>query len=456
MAPEIQPVLDPADHALMLTPDQLRNQNSKNVNVSFLRKTQYMTSQNARANDAFIRPNTRTSKPTRRSSVPEPQISRDDPINIKRHVQKGFDVANPESASAQSLSAIPSAELSAWRTPTHPDNPRLKPVSYYPILPDLDSSTDADGYISLKFDKPPLGALPNHGGRDSRIDISLLHGVKDAAQEAAWSKKKRAYDENPELYANPGQQPYQWHFCVPRRPGVDVVAAVKRKLNVMDPDRDDDRGYEGLYTPGEPRPGADVGFDYVKERSFGAVSTETPNVQFDTLRFMAISLFDSETAGEYSRLGDETTAIDKAAYYYPILQKMRIKGDREKVRKGRDAGEAGEKFSHIKLTIRDPDVEEKFVRGQFRAENDDGFQEEYAKITQLYKDSGYQIEDEEDDEEYDGDDDRTTRTGQERDTEGRRPAISVAGEDVEMSDPPGEELALTGTNGFAEHGMEDS
>jgi hypothetical protein len=451
MAPEIQPVLDPADHALMLTPDQLRNQNSKNVNVSFLRKTQYMTSQNARANDAFIRPNTRTSKPTRRSSVAEPQIARDDPINIKRQIQRGFDTANPDTAAPQSLSTIPSAELSAWRTPIHPDNPRLKPVSYYPILPDLDSSTDADGYISIKFDKPPLPALPNHGGRDSRIDVALLHGEADASQEAAWSKKKKAYDEHPDLYENPGPQPYQWDFCVPRRPGADVVAAVKRKFDVLSPDRDDDKEYEGLYVPGEPNPYADVGIDYIKERSFGAVSTETPNVEFETLRFMAISLFDSETAGEYSRLGEGATGVDKAAYYYPIIQKMRVRPDREKIRaRGRDTGDADEKFNYIKLTVRDPDIAEKFVRAQFRNDIDDGFHDEFEKIKQLYNESGYQLDDGENDAEHDGDDDDRTTSRRERAVLTQRSATSATGGDVEMSDPPTEE-----PNGFADHNMDD-
>jgi RNA polymerase II-associated factor 1 len=322
-------------------------------------------------------------------------------------------------------------------------------------LPDLESSTDLDGYISIKFDKPPIPALPNHGGRDSRVDVALLHGEADATQEAAWSKKKRAYDENPEVYENPGPQPYQWDFCVPRRPGAEVVAAVKRKLNIMNLDRDDDRGYEGLYVPGEPNPQADVGIDYVKERTFGAVSTETPNVQFETLRFMAVSLFDSESAGQYSRLGGESDAIDRAAYYYPIIQKMRIRADREKIRKNRNAGEAGEKWNYIKLRVRDPNIEEKFVRGQFRADIDDGFQQEYEAITQLYKESGYHLDDEEDDQEYDGDEDRTTKIRQERDGGARRTAVSMVGEeDVEMSDPPPAGSAQIGTNGFADHDME--
>lgn len=455
MAPEIQPVLDPADHALMLTPDQLRNQNSKNVNVSFLRKTQYMTSQNARANDAFIRPNIRTSKPTRRSSINEPQIARDDPVNIKRHVQKGFDIANPDTATPQSLSAVNPAELSAWRTPTHPDNPRLKPVSFYPILPDLDSSTDANGYISIKFEKPPLPALPNHGGRDARIDVALLHGEADASQEAAWSKKKRAYDENPELYENPGDQPYIWDFSVPRRPGADVVAAVKRKFDIMNPDRDDDSGYEGLYVLGEPRPGADIGIDYVKERSFGAVSTERPNLEFETLRFMAISLFDSESAGQNSRLANEDTAVDKAAYYYPIIQRMRIRADRERIRsRGRNSDEADQKWNYLKLTVQDPDLEQQAVRAQFRDEVDDSFHEEYEQIVQTAKESGVRFDDEEDDDaEYNGDDGRMTSKHDGDAITQRRSAARQ--EDVEMSDPPADQPARAGTNGFANHSMED-
>src|SRR5271154_2577631 len=132
MAPEIQPVLDPADHALMLTPDQLRNQNSKNLNVSFLRKTQYMSAQNARANDGFIQSKSRTSRiPSKSASTTDPQIlPRDDPINIKRHVLKGFDIAYPETATRTppNLTSQPTAaELTAWRTPTHPDNSALAP-----------------------------------------------------------------------------------------------------------------------------------------------------------------------------------------------------------------------------------------------------------------------------------------------------------------------------------------
>jgi len=139
---------------------------------------------------------------------------------------------------------------------------------------------------------------------------------------------------------------------------------------------------------------------------------------------------------------------------------MRIRPDREKIQKGRTADDAATvPWSDIKLRVRDPEIEEVFVRSQFRAELDDGFQEEYEKITQLYKESGYQLEDENDEEEREDEadnDDGTARAGQDRDGDGRRTATSVAaGEDVEMSDPLAEESAQAGTNGFADHGTED-
>src|ERR1700761_2932117 len=90
MAPEIAPVLDPADQALMMSLDQLKTQGAKN-NVSFLRKTQYMhASQAAKTSEPFMRPSARAQRNTAPKPPPPAPISRDDPENIKRQIQKGF------------------------------------------------------------------------------------------------------------------------------------------------------------------------------------------------------------------------------------------------------------------------------------------------------------------------------------------------------------------------------
>src|ERR1700743_3420518 len=88
MAPEIAPVLDPADQALMMSLDQLKTQGAKN-NVSFLRKTQYMhASQAAKTSDPFMRPSPRMQRNVGPKPPPPVAISRDDPENIKRQIQK--------------------------------------------------------------------------------------------------------------------------------------------------------------------------------------------------------------------------------------------------------------------------------------------------------------------------------------------------------------------------------
>ena len=426
MAPEIQPVLDPADHALMLTPDQLRNQSSKNVNVSFLRKTQYMTSQNARANDGFMRPNSRASKPANRSgSVAEPQILRDDPINIKRHIQKGFDIAYPESTSYNQPDARgqnPTAtEREAWRTPTHPDNPRLKPLSYYPLVPDLDASTDTIGYLSIKFDKPPLPSQSGH--RDDRVDVAMLNPVTNASVEASWQARVEAYEKNPGLYDDPGPQPFEWDFYIPKASG--VASGVKRKFNDADPDKNDEELYDGLFDPTYLNP--EPGIDYVKARSYGAVAQDVVNPS----RYMAVSLFDPETAGPYTRL----RGGGRAAYYYPINQRLRIKADRGKVgpKAKQETVSEGAEADAIKVVVRDPTAVEMATRAQARKELDPTFLDEFERLDRLAE------------EEKDG----QTSAPEE---EGVR---SELGDETEMAEPPSEEAARAGQNGFVEHAMDD-
>ena len=94
------------------------------------------------------------------SSLSSTQFARDDKENITRYIQKGFDIAYPESVpyNPPEAKATPSteAERDAWRSPVHPDNPRLKPIDYYPVLPDFDAYTDVGGYVSVKFDKPAI------------------------------------------------------------------------------------------------------------------------------------------------------------------------------------------------------------------------------------------------------------------------------------------------------------
>ena len=424
MAPEVQPVLEPADHALLLSPEQIRNRGSNNTNVSFLRKTQYMTSQNARANDPLMRSTSRSAKANKTKKTAIPAVSRDDPTYIKRHIQKGFEIAYPGSATPanSTLETLPisASDRDAWRKPTHPSNPKLKPLDFFPLLPDLPAKTDSNSFVSVKFDKPPLPALPN-GKRDNRVDVAILHPARVEEVEREWKMKKEAYDKNKHLYEDPGRLSYDWDFCVPRLEGTrgdkDIVDRIRRKLNVADPRHDD----QDLYVNREKGR-----FEYERVRTFAEDSAPMTH----GWRYLALSLFDpdslsSPSSGLGTRVGKETysrlknTGQGKAAYYYEIGQRMRLKADRLKTlaQARTQGGQAGkmaavdneDSVDGIDVLIREPDPDEMLLRAETRATVDREFRmsAELEELRRAAKDRANQDEEEGD---ADGDPDEAPKT----------------------------------------------
>lgn len=382
MAPEIQPVLDPADNALMLTPEQLRNQDSKSTNVSFLRRTQYMSSHNARANDPLIRPNPRTVKSAGNSAAHTEVLARDDKENIRRNLQKGFDLAYPESVQYSGpdvqSQAPTTAEKEAWRNPVYPDNPGLKPVSFFPILPDFDTPVDFSGLNYIKFDKPPLPSL--QGRRDDRIDAALLSARTITSLEAAWRAKKAAFDEHPELYEDPGFVPPQsWSLCIAQDP--NKVPELSKILDASDPDRDNPELYDGLYRPKIDKNDPDdmrLRVDYDRVRTYMNVDDS----QMAGQKIFGLSLYDP--ANTQAGVGQVATTKERAAYYQPILSSLRLKSDRVKVAGAAKANQIDEAdqnpFGSISVHAREPTAVEKETRWKFRGDNDSSFQQAYVAI----------------------------------------------------------------------------
>nr|KAK5442192.1 hypothetical protein LTR18_006045 [Exophiala xenobiotica] len=370
MAPEIQAVLDPADHALMLSIDQLKSQGAKN-NVSFLRKTQYMTaSQMARASDPLMRMNPRARKISESKTAPLP-VARDDKENIKRHIQKGFDIAYPDSIPYNPPEAISNPitpqDRDTWNNPVHPDNPRLKPVEFYPVLPDLDATTDlSSNWWALKFEKPPLP--PIRGRRDDRIDVGLLMAAENTAETSKWRAKKKAFEEHPELYEDPGPEPYMWSLNVPKQN--DSTARMRKILDDSNPSKDDPALYAPLL---EESADGSQRLPFERVRVY-ASATQTP---VDPRRIMALSLVNAEKLASGSRLRKQGSA----AYYYPILERVRMKADRANLNRmhAQDTEDEIPVPDQLMVMFTEPGPQEKVVRHQFRGEYDDSFAEEYAE-----------------------------------------------------------------------------
>ncbi|KMW66763.1 hypothetical protein BDDG_11715 [Blastomyces dermatitidis ATCC 18188] len=389
MAPENPLPVDPADLPLLMTLDQLRNPAPKNSNVSFLRRTQYIAAGvAARGVDGNLKaaplmaPSSVKSSPAAAKAA---KLSRDDPIHVKKYIQKGFDIAYPESKhkgedTPSRIKGLPAtkAEIDAWANPTHPDNPKLKPVGFFPIIPDLGGFPDPGGFVQFKFDKAPIQAA--QGRRDERMDVGIL--VPSAPEERVCQEhasKTALHKANPSLYPDPGPIPWDYDLFLPERQG--TAPQIKNSLNVCNSHRDDAENYTHEATGSDETPLKYHRYDRIRTY---ATSLQQLNPE-QKYKDVALVLFDpAEAAAEESTYkSSSTTTIphrlkQKAAYYYPILGKTRLKPER-----ARTIAQAGlaptrpkakeEQVHQIQVVVRDPDEAEEYKRASHRAQVDSRF-----------------------------------------------------------------------------------
>ncbi|KJK60313.1 Paf1 [Aspergillus parasiticus SU-1] len=363
MAPENPDPIDPADLPLLMTLDQLKNPAPRNTNVSFLRRTQYISAGLRAPEGPKVTPMRSKSRQAEKAK------SQDDPAYIKKYIQKGFDIAYPDSKHAgedtpsQIKGHMPTKlEVDAWANPVHPDNPKLKPVGFYPLMPDLQGFPDPGGFVQFKFDKAPIQDVS--GKRDRRIDTGIL--LPSAPEERVCEEhatKVALHKTNPKLYPDPGPIPWDYDLFLPEKK--DSIKKVLASMQIYNPDRDN----EELYT----HEGSDNSkfhrFDRMRTFATSAQTLGGDNKQKD----IAVTLFDPSEAKE-----DYLSSKQKAAYYYPILGKTRLKPER-----ARTIAQAGlaptrpktkeDQVDQIQVVVRDPDEMEVYKRSLHRAAIDPKF-----------------------------------------------------------------------------------
>lgn len=359
MAPENPPPLDTADLPLLMTLEQLKNPAPKDTNVSFLRRTQYIST----GTRVPSNPNAAPTKGRPRQPS-KPKVSHDDPEYIKKYIQKGFDISNPKSkhtgedtASRIKGHTATKTEHDAWAHPVHPDNPKLKPVGFYPVLPDLQGFTDPGGYVQFKFDKPPV--QDDSGKRDRRMDVAVLHPSEpDEKICQDYATRVSLHRTNPELYPDPGPLPYDYDLFLPEKKEAakDIIAS----LDQTNVDRDD----QGLYTHEGPDGARFHRYDRIR-----TYATSSQALSIDKQRDLALSIYDpAEVKGD-----GNAQPRQKAAYYYPIMGKTRLTQDR-----ARNIGKVGvkpkeEQIHQVQMGVRDPDEAESYKRALHRAAIDPRF-----------------------------------------------------------------------------------
>ncbi|KAF2280184.1 Paf1-domain-containing protein [Westerdykella ornata] len=323
-AMEKAPPLHPADRALMRPPNALGKASSAVASgISFLRRTEYTTAFTTGGSkfESSTSSNTMRLKAKRRRA----DLSQDDPLNIAKHIQKGFDLAYPADAhtgvdTEDKLRAaqIAPEEKQAWRNPKHPSKPNLTLLDSYPLLPDWDAVPDTGSYMIYRFAAPPV--KDTESGYDERLDVAILRPMGESIDDhETYLAEVQRHKEDPTL---PLPLPrYHFEFFLPADKDKDKVRGIKRNFSTFDPDNEDEIPFDqGVDDEGRPR----KFFKYENIRTYDTHNQSgDPNDTYGNV--VALALHDPETHPA-PRL--RATKLQKAAYFYPISQRTVIKPKR--------------------------------------------------------------------------------------------------------------------------------
>lgn len=361
-APAHPAPLHPLDKALLRPIAALGKKKVAEANVSFLRRTEYissLTSKRIESGTARTLLNT-AKRPVRRAA----EQAADSPQVIKRKIDRGFELA--------------AEERKHYKRIKHPSKRNLELVDATPLLPDLDSFPDSGAFVTIKFATRPVEMTTEY---DKRLLASFFRPIDRTPQEeAAYEAALEAHAQDPDEYPKP-QNFMNYEFFLPRSRA--TAENFRRKFDVDNPDKDDD----SLYTDGDC-------FQFNRVRAYEtAQETELNHIT----KYSHEIILASHDKDEYPK--------QKAVYYYPVLQKSTIRSQRTK---------------NIARTIGYEDEEEEKVE-QLDLKVADA-NEEMLEAMKRYREHPLGWEEEEEEEEaveaLDDEDEPTQRREQSQDAEG--------------------------------------
>ncbi|KAK4230816.1 RNA polymerase II-associated protein 1 [Podospora fimiseda] len=304
-APAQAPPVHPHDRALLRPLSTLGKPKSQDTSVSFLRRTEYISSVQARPRgDPFLKPAAHSSqhnpalrRPEKRKASPEP--GKGTPSWIKRRIEKSFEVA---AANLQNRASV-----------KHPSKRNLRCVDAFPVLPDLDAFPDSGAYVTVQFAKNPVSTSTSAKSYDTRMLSGILKPIERTdAEEQALAVAQEAHERDPSHVPPPTQMMnYQFFLPVDTKTGERFRA----KFDVDNPDKDS----EDLYTDSVTN-----SFRFEKIRAYE--TREEKELNHD-------AKYDDEVLFSFrdeSRERTDADAAHKAVYYYPIMQRTVISARRGK------------------------------------------------------------------------------------------------------------------------------
>jgi RNA polymerase II-associated factor 1 len=229
-------------------------------------------------------------RPVKRKS-PEPD--KDSPAYVKRKIDQSF--------------SITEQNLKDRGRIRHPSKRNLKLVDSFPLLPDLEAFPDSGAYVTIKF-------LTNPVGKGTKYDTRLLNGVfrpieRTEAEELAIQAARDAYERDPQNNPKPADNiHYDYYLNDTESNGKKF----RQRFDVDNPNRDD----ESLYPHKHDSDGC---FQFNRLRAYETAQESELNHW---------SKYDEELIVAFNE--ESTSLHQKAAYYYPVMQRSQIRPQRNK------------------------------------------------------------------------------------------------------------------------------
>ncbi|KAK0646333.1 RNA polymerase II-associated [Cercophora newfieldiana] len=289
-APAQAPPVHPHDRLLLRPLATLGKPKTAGGDVSFLRRTEYISSMvsKPKVDSIFLKPSPGSAKrPEKRKASPEPD--RGTPAWIKRRIEKSFEIA--------------AAGLADRTRVKHPSKRNLKLVQAYPLLPDLDAFPDSGAYVTVKFQTNPVASTDYY---DTRLLSGIFKPIERSAQEeAAYEAAITAYERDPTNTPKPSNMMnYDFFLAADAETG----ERFRKRFDVDNPEHDDD----SLYTISE----SGGSFRFPRVRAYE--TSQEKEMDHD-------NKYDEEVILAYR---DE--AAGQALYYYPVMQRSTIRSQRTK------------------------------------------------------------------------------------------------------------------------------
>jgi RNA polymerase II-associated factor 1 len=327
MFPDRPPPVDARDRALLKPLSSLGKSSSVTGSVSFLRRTEYITSHRGEKNDgsSVLRSNSASKASSRRAAAPKvSEPAKKDPEAMLRAIEKSFNLAYPHDAytGPDSVQRFRGAEVSkgekdAWERPRHPTKPGVTLLDSYPLIPDLDALPDGGSYLILKYQTNPVASTKTY---DSRLDYMLLYPIEPSAEKKA---ELEAAQEAWRL--DPGNKPEPMEVAdfvafLPENAG--MIPNLKRKYSVYDADNDSPELYT---TPASESQFEEPHFKFTRVRAYETYQqTGSHDSRWHDSVAIALHDADHDKQGPNAKHSNAPKR-QKAAYMYPIVQKTSMR-----------------------------------------------------------------------------------------------------------------------------------